>query len=142
MTTHEHGDRDFPIGNEGEEVIEVDSLALEHLGDPSQHHDVIGEFMQRFAFQGWARFLSLLFGKAEFRISTANQDQFTIKFILSLDVVVGLPLLDQEQRGLGDIDMPRLDQRAELAEDEGEQKGADMRSIDIGIGHQDDLAVT
>ena len=29
-----------------------------------------------------------------------------------------------------------------MAEEEGEQQGADVRAVDVGIGHQDELAVT
>ena len=37
--------------------------------------------------------------------------------------------------------MSRLDDRAHLPEEEGEQKGADMRAVDIRVGHDDDLVV-
>jgi hypothetical protein len=35
----------------------------------------------------------------------------------------------------------RLDERAHVAEEQGEQQGADVSAVDIGVAHDDDLAV-
>ena len=37
--------------------------------------------------------------------------------------------------------MAALDQRPHLAEEEGQQQRADMRAVDVGVGHDDDLVV-
>ena len=37
--------------------------------------------------------------------------------------------------------MSALDQLRHVAEEEGKQQGADVRAVDVGVGHQDDLAV-
>ena len=37
------------------------------------------------------------------------------------------------QRRLGDVDVAVLDERAHLAEEEGEQQGADVAAVDVGI---------
>ena len=47
-----------------------------------------------------------------------------------------------KQRRLCDEHMAVLDQRTHEAEEECQQQGADMAAVHIGIGHQDDLAVT
>ena len=52
-----------------------------------------------------------------------------------------LALFVLEKRRLGDVDVAVLDQRAHEAEEEGQKQGADVRAVDVGIGHQDDLAV-
>ena len=38
--------------------------------------------------------------------------------------------------------MSALDQFRHLAEEERQQQGADMRAIDVGVRHDDDLVVT
>ena len=37
--------------------------------------------------------------------------------------------------------MPVLDQRAHEAEQQGQQQGADVLAVDVGVGHQHDLVV-
>ena len=59
-----------------------------------------------------------------------------------LDVLLEFALLDAIERRLRDVYVPLLDQLFHVAEEKCEQKGADVRSVDVGIGHQDDLAVT
>ena len=39
------------------------------------------------------------------------------------------------------IDVPVLDERAHIAEEEGEEQNADMRAVDVGIRHGDDAVV-
>src|SRR6185437_517784 len=50
-------------------------------------------------------------------------------------------LLDFEERRLRDVDVPALDQLVHVAEKEGEQQRADVRSVHVGVGHEDDFAV-
>ena len=45
------------------------------------------------------------------------------------------------QRGHGGVDIAVLDQGAHIAEEEGQQQGADMAAVHIGICHDDDLVV-
>src|SRR5581483_6946468 len=42
---------------------------------------------------------------------------------------------------LGDVHVAFLDQRAHLAVEERQQQGADVRAVDVGVGHDDDLVV-
>ena len=60
---------------------------------------------------------------------------------LVLDVLLEAALLDLEERRLRDVDVAALDEFRHVAEEEGEQQGADVRSVHVGIGHQDQLAV-
>ena len=48
---------------------------------------------------------------------------------------------DPEEGRLGEVDVPLLDQRPHVAEEEGQKQGADVASVDVGVGHDDDLAV-
>ena len=63
------------------------------------------------------------------------------EFAVVLDVLLELALLDAVERRLRDVDVAALDELRHVAEEEGEQQGADVRAVDVGVGHQDDLAV-
>ena len=52
-----------------------------------------------------------------------------------------LPLADHVKRRLGDIKMAAGPQFSHLAIEEGHEQGADVRSIDVGIGHHHNLAI-
>ena len=41
----------------------------------------------------------------------------------------------------GGEDPARLDHGAHVAEEEGQQEGADVGAVDVGVGHEDDFAV-
>ncbi len=58
-----------------------------------------------------------------------------------LDVLLEAALLDLVERRLRDVDVVALDQLRHVAEEEGEQQRADVRAVDVGVGHEDDLAV-
>ena len=51
------------------------------------------------------------------------------------------PFLILNNGRLRDVDVSALDQIRHVAEEESEQQRADVRSVDISVGHQDDLAV-
>ena len=50
-------------------------------------------------------------------------------------------VLDAEQRRLGDVDVAALHQLEHLPVEEREEQRADVRAVDVGIGHDDDLVV-
>ena len=50
-------------------------------------------------------------------------------------------VFDAEQRRLGDVDVAAFDQLVHLAVEEREQQRADVGAVDVGIGHDHDLAV-
>ena len=45
------------------------------------------------------------------------------------------------QGRLGNIQVPFFDQRLHIAEEEGQQKGADMAAVHVGIGHDHDAPI-
>ena len=55
---------------------------------------------------------------------------------------MALILRDAEQRRLCDVHVSLFDKRAHIAVEERQKQSADVRTVDIGIGHDDDAAVT
>ena len=68
-------------------------------------------------------------------------DQIILARALVLQILLGAAALDFIERRLRDIKMPAFDQLAHLAEKKCQQKRADMRAVDIGVGHDDDLVI-
>ena len=60
---------------------------------------------------------------------------------LLVDVGLLVALLEPVERRLGDVDVAGLDQRPHVPEEEGEDERADVRAVDVGVGHDDDLVV-
>src|SRR3546814_10342996 len=54
---------------------------------------------------------------------------------------LGLALLDLVQRRQADVDVAALDQFGHLPVEESKQQGADVRTVDVGVGHDDDAVV-
>ncbi len=53
-----------------------------------------------------------------------------------------LPATSMRCRGRdGSVDAAGLDHGAHVAEEQGQQQGTDVRAVDVGVGHEDDLAV-
>ena len=59
----------------------------------------------------------------------------------SLMKVSDPPALGAEQRRLRDEDVPALDERRHLAVEERQQQRADVRAVDVRVGHDDDAVV-
>ena len=68
-------------------------------------------------------------------------DQIIFQRALVLQVLLGLAARHLVERRLRDIEVAALDQRRHLAEEERQQQRADMRAVDVGVGHQDDLVI-
>ena len=58
-----------------------------------------------------------------------------------VDVLLAFLPLDLIERRLGDEDMAAADELRHLGIEEGEEQGADVGSVDVGIGHDDDASV-
>ena len=68
-------------------------------------------------------------------------EQLGVHLRLGLHVVGLLLVRDLEQRRLGHVDVPAADQVVHLPVEEGQQQRADVRAVDVGIGHDDHFAV-
>ncbi len=96
--------------------------------------------------EGLTCVISVKLTEAQFEGQTkAKLGNSEIRTLVPLLVGVGHPLLlapgDLVQRGHGGVDIALLDQRPHEAEEEGQQQGADVGPVHVGIGHDDDLVV-
>ncbi len=66
--------------------------------------------------------------------------QSGVEDVLPLDGAAG-DLLDDKQGRLSDVDMATGDEFGHLAEEEGEEEGADVAAVHIGVGHDDDFLI-
>ena len=64
-------------------------------------------------------------------------DELAIVF----DELERLALLDRIQRRLRNVNVAALDEFLHVPKEERQQQRADVRTVDVGVGHQDDLAV-
>ena len=61
---------------------------------------------------------------------------------VTLDLrAAGILLLQAEDRRLGDVDVAEVDELGHIAVEERQQEAADVRAVDVGIGHDDDAMV-
>ena len=67
--------------------------------------------------------------------------QVLVEGVLVLEVLLGLALLDFEERRLRDVDVPAIDELGHLAEEERQQQRPDVAPVHVSVGHQDDLVV-
>src|SRR5262245_20840609 len=68
-------------------------------------------------------------------------DQEPIEILLVLDVRLGTSTLRPEQWGLCDVDVTAVDQLMHLTIKERQQQRSDMRSVDVGVRHDDDAVI-
>ncbi len=64
-----------------------------------------------------------------------------VTFLVGVDVVNGFAHLDMEERGLRDIEMAVGDKWLHVAIEESQQQRANMRSVNVGVAHNDDATV-
>ena len=80
-------------------------------------------------------------GHLDLRGGHPGREEELLELALVHQVLLDLALLDLEQRRLGDEEVPRFDHRVHVAEEEGQQQRPDVRAVDVGVGHQDDLVI-
>ena len=118
----------------------LDQVGVVFAGDESQQvADAQAMRDQRFKLAAAAhRAAALRFEHARIE---ALRDQVAIEGRLVLEIDFALPARDLVQRRLRDEEVPGLDDLGHLPVEEGEQQGADMRAVDIGVGHDHDLVI-
>lgn len=62
-------------------------------------------------------------------------------FQFVFEVTLLLAVFGFVERRLGDVNVAALDQFGHLAVEEGQEQGADVRTVHVGIGHDDDAVV-
>ena len=75
------------------------------------------------------------------RIFQTGCHQIDIKFALVFQIDFRLTTFRTEQRRLGNIQITLLDQRPHMPEEKRQQQCANMATVHIGIGHDDDLVI-
>src|SRR6185437_3851714 len=80
-------------------------------------------------------------GELEDTVVKTSLDQIIFQRALVFQVLLGLAAVHLVERRLRDIEITAFDQRRHLAEEERQQQRADMRTVDVGVGHQNDLVI-
>ena len=65
-----------------------------------------------------------------------------LELAVVLQIELARPSLHPVERRLGDVEVTGADQRLHVAVEEREQQRADVRAVDIGVGHDDDAVIT
>ena len=74
------------------------------------------------------------------RFNRATHEE-ALQFPFVLDVRFRPSTLGAEERRLGNVDVAAVDQRPHLPIEERQQQGADVRAVDVCVGHDDDAVV-
>src|SRR5262249_8199481 len=75
------------------------------------------------------------------RLFEAGGDEIVLERPLVLEILLRLAARDLVERRLGDEEMPAIDDVAHLTVEERQQQRADVRAVDVGIRHDDDLVI-
>ena len=70
-----------------------------------------------------------------------DAEQVVVLRVVVLEVGVLLVAGDFVERRLGDVDVALLNQLGHLPVEEGQQQGADVGAVDVGVGHDHDAVV-
>ena len=120
----------------GDEPFQLDAAALERLEGSSSW--AMREINSCSFLPSKVSFSVLEFERT---VGRADLQQFAVHLLAGLDIADGLFLRDFVEGRLGDVDAALLHQLPQVAEDEGEEQRANVAAVDVGIGHQDQLAV-
>ena len=131
------------------EVRPIARVVLEKGGNHFRRVSAPGDQLQQFAIRGGALQIALERLAKELGAIGHPHDprldgaphQKALELPLVLDVGLRPPSFRAEQRRLRDVDMPAIDQRPHLSVKEREEQGADVRAVDIGVGHDDDAVI-
>ena len=84
---------------------------------------------------------ALAFATVEDKAFEPGVDEVFIQRGVVLEIHFGAAARDLIERRLGDVEVPGSDQLGHLAVEERQQQRADVRPVDVGVGHDDDLVV-
>ena len=70
-----------------------------------------------------------------------HREQVLLNLLLGMVVIDLLPPSDAIERRLSDIEFAGIDELRHVAIEERQEQGADMRTIHVRVGHDDDLAI-
>ena len=72
---------------------------------------------------------------------SATRSRCCLQLVVVLEVDLFLALLGLVQRRLRDVDVAAVDQLGHVPVEERQQQRADVRAVDVGVGHDDDAVV-
>ena len=100
-----------------------------------EEQDIVEQIEQILVVELCARFGDDVSGR-----NRAVEDVF-VECAFVFEVSAFVALFDFEKRRLGDVDVSAFDDLGHLTEEKREQKRANVGSVDVGIGHDDDLVI-
>ena len=119
-----------------QEVRKLDALALEQFDDAFDFRHTLEQLRQLLRLGR-----RQAFGRLKRDVFHAEFEQDLGQLGVAFDVLLTFPALDFVERRLRDEDAALFEQHRHLAVEEGQQQRADVRTIHIGIGHDDDTVI-
>ena len=141
----------FGDGGDGRGLARLADVGIERAGQGQRldHRRIV--ILGRITHQGAdaagmfdqfaKRLAGALFGAFQQQAVEPGIDQILVERGIVLEIDFGPAAGDFVERRLGDVEVPALDQFGHLAVEEGQQQGADMRAVDVGVGHDHDLVI-
>ena len=112
--------------------------AARHAGDQVSHRAMlVDQTLQRLATDGRSGLVDMQSRTVQRHGSLVLQQRVFVFQILLL-----LALLHLVERRLGDVDVATLDDFRHLTIEEGQQQGTNVSTINVRIGHDDDVVIT
>ena len=108
----------------------------EAVNDGFSQEVLLGDLFQRLALDGCG-----IQSRVEHGVVQGGLEHIALHFVFVFEITLFLALFNLEQRRLGDIHMPTLDELGHLTVEEGEEQGADVRTVHVRVGHDDDAVV-
>ena len=124
-----------PLVEEGDDHVARRAAALDHLQELAE-----GDQLLELLFELGPGDLGAVGQHHDARIDGAA-DQPGLELALVADERFGAAALGAEERRLRDVDVAVVDERAHLAVEERQQQRADVRSVHVRVGHDDDPVV-
>ena len=79
--------------------------------------------------------------RAHFHVSAHPPHQEVFQRRVVLDEFFHAAVVRAVEGGLGDVQVTVVDQPRIVAEEKGQEQGADMRAVHVGVGHDHDFVV-
>ena len=104
----------------------------------------LGQFLERFenVLQLRGRDFLVVGKILQPNILGAERDEDFVQLHVVIDIFFALLALDLIERRLRNVDFARAHQLGHLPEEKRQQQRANVRAVHVGIGHDDDAAVT
>ena len=79
--------------------------------------------------------------EGQHRVLQRRADEIAFERAIVLEVDLGAAALGAVERRLGDVEVTAVDDRGHMAVEEGQEQGADVAAVHVGVGHDDDPVV-